>query len=403
MELNRKSLLILVVVVLLLGWFVVSSVNSFHQLFPGNNNTSNTGGSTGSSHSSGSTGTGSGGSGSGFSGFGGLPFSWNFTGGFHFPNLTLPPLNLSNVHLPFNITFPGLFGSGSNGNNGTGAGGTSGSGSGGGGSGSSGSSGTGGTSTNNGGNSAPIIPFKINPVILIALLAVVAALIAFATVRHVHSTRSAKQDKEEETPEDALALAESTDGSNPQSYDSTALTGKEVISSFSGWGGTTKLIHPDIKPELPLIWGSEDPLKISVEEKAQIIVPASLERGESGDYTVTFADRCNLISAKERRSSETIWLRAVNYSEDVRRFFLLNFVNAGQENRYLTARELISGLKRNASGAEVRDVGSLDAVLKAFEKSFYGKKAVSRSEFEDYMLRLSSGLPDAKIIVCSET
>ncbi|EQD33699.1 hypothetical protein B2A_13022, partial [mine drainage metagenome] len=98
---------------------------------------------------------------------------------------------------------------------------------------------------------------------------------------------------------------------------------------------------------------------------------------------------------------DSIIVRASDYSEDVRRFFLLNFINSrGGIGPGMTAREIIAKMK--PVGSEKQTTEYYDSIVTAYERSYYGYKSIMRDEFESYLRNLSR-LDDPKIIVCAGT
>ena len=412
---QKKSLVILVVIIILLGWLVASSVQSFQPITTGNNNTSTSGGTgnsgTGSPGTGGTGGQGSGGNGnggngnggsgfggSGFGGFGGFsgwPFSLNFSGNFHFPSFNFSKLNLSflNFSFPkFNLNLSSLnpFGGGGGGK---GTGGSPGSGNG------KGS----GTGSSSGGNTLQkIIPFVLNPYIIIAIIAVVSVVLAVTVLRQQNrKSNSSEKKKEEEVLEVEMQpdIAQADDKEKKASSQ-LPLENHERVSSLHGWGKAKQLILPDIKEDLPLIWALDIPLSVKVPEKAELVIPMNLNRNADGEYSLTFSDRCTLVKAADRRMTDIKWFRAVDYSDDIRKFFHMNFMDENSSVKdSTTPRELIDKIIKGADPSVSRQ---LEKVLESFERSFYGHKPVSRSDYEGYLRSLASSLPNAKIIICSE-
>ena len=407
---QKKSLVILVVIIVLLGWLVASSVQSFQQITTGNNNTSTPGGSgnsgtgspgSGGTGSNGNGGNGNGGSGfSGFSGFGGFsgwPFSLNFSGNFHFPSFNFPKLNLSflNFSFPkFNLNLSSLnpFGGGGGGGKGTGTGSPG-----------AGNGKGSGTGSSNGGNTIQkIIPFVLNPYIIIAIIAVVSVVLAVTVLRQQNrKSNSSEKKKEEEVLEVELQPDIAPDNNktmNPGSQ--LPLENHEKISSIQGWGERKQLILPDIKEDLPLIWALDIPISVKVPEKSELVIPMNLSRNSDGEYSLTFSDRCTMVKAANGRLTDIKWFRAVDYSDDIRKFFHMNFMDENSSVKdSTTPRELIEKIIK-VSDPSVST--QLEIVLESFERSFYGHKPVGRSDYERYLRGLASSVPNAKIIICSE-
>jgi flagellar basal body-associated protein FliL len=403
---NKKSLVLLVIIILLLGWLVASSVTTFQELSVGKTQSTNPGGSgtgpgsSGSGPGSGSGGTGgTGGSGSGssFSGFsfGGFPFSLNFTGFFHLPSFNFPhfntSLNFTNFHFPFNLSFLGSLFSLHGGKGGTGGPGGSG--------GSSGNSGTGNTGTGTGGQVNPILPIILNPIILIIIVAIVSVVLAFTVVTHARKNRDTSQNKDEqEEVLEPVIIPENAEKETKSREELMDLQRGETIASLSGWKSPSGLIHPPIPADLPLIWQKSDTFNLMVEPGSQLIY-SEAKQVQNGAYALKFQDRCNLIKATREDEEDSLLVRAIDYSEDIRRFFLLNFVNYNMSaSPSMTAREIIAKMKPIGSGAS--GSSNYDDIVSAYERSYYGYKKVMRDDFEQYLRNLSK-LNDPKIIICA--
>lgn len=401
---NKKSMVLLVIIILLLGWLVASSVTSFQDITVGNTQSTNPGGSgTGTGTGSGGSGTGSGsggssssgGSGSGIS-YNGFPFSLNFSGFFHFPSLKFPnfnfSLNFSGWKFPFNLSFFGsLFGlHGSKG----GTGGSGGSG------GSSGSKGSGTQGTGNGGKVNPILPIVLNPIILIIIVAIISIVLAFTVVTHAKRNRdSSRKDADKDEILVPEIVTENSKESQKSRQELMDLANGEMITGFTGWSSAYGLIHPPIPEDLPLIWQEKDPIAIKVAEDSELAYPSGSVKSRDGVYSLNLRDRCSLIKAVRGDMEDSIILRASDYSEDIRRFFLLNFVNSKTGiDPGMTAREIIAKMK--PVGSESQNMEYYDNIVSAYERSYYGYKKVMRDEFESYLRNLAR-LNDPKIIVCA--
>ncbi|MCL4452411.1 MAG: hypothetical protein M1327_07310 [Candidatus Thermoplasmatota archaeon] len=406
---NKKSLVLLVIIILLLGWLVASSVTTFQELAVGKTQSTSPGGkgtgstTGGSGPGSGSGSGGGGGGGFGFSGlsFNGFPFSLNFSGIFHFPSLNFPHFNISynfsNFRFPFNLSSLGsLFGlgSGKGGNSGNG-----GSGGPGGPGGSSGNTGKGGTGQGKGGQVNPILPIILNPIILIIIVAIVSVVLAFTVVNQARKNRDASSRKEDqEEILEAVIVPEQVKDATMSREELMDLQHGEVIAGISGWKSIRGLLHPPIPSDLPLIWQKSDTLNMKVEEGSYLTLPAGLKQNAEGVYALRLQERCNLVKAVSEDEEDSLLIRAIDYSEDVRRFFLLNFVNYNtQAQPSMTAREIIAKMKPIGS---ISGTSSYDEIVSAYERSFYGYKKIRRDDFENFLRGLSK-LDDPKIIICA--
>lgn len=391
-----KNLAVLLVLMLLLGWLVASSVSSFQEIIPGSNSTGT--GSSGSGGSSTGTGSGSGlgGSGGGGSGFNfGFPFNLNFSGNFKLPqlnlslphfNLTFPNFNFSWFKFPFKFGFFNTSHLGTLGGNGTGGGSSGG-----------GSSGTGTSPT----HSNPVSPLKIDPVILIALIVAVAALLSILVVRQVMSQKRDKKGERKE--EEEILPGEIAAEENPTETESSEpqhIGPHEKIVAYSGWDPGNGLIGFEIDSKLPLVWQKTRPLKFSLAKGAKLKEPDSPEMDSENSYSYTPVNTCTLFNAKTLTLEDRLWVRAVTFENEVRKLFLLNFGSSVENFKNMTSREIMA--KIIAGQKAIKDVKALETLISIYERTFYGKKKPQKPEFETFLLSLHLALEEAKIVICAD-
>jgi hypothetical protein len=82
--------------------------------------------------------------------------------------------------------------------------------------------------------------------------------------------------------------------------------------------------------------------------------------------------------------------------------FRLNFFRiSDDELRTLTPREL-AGLLAEKYSETISDRSQLFKLIRVFERAFYGKKEISRSDYEEFLFSLSSSIKDPKVIICGK-
>lgn len=402
-----KNLAVLLVLMLLLGWLVASSISSFQVDVSGTNSTgsgSGSGGSgSGSSGQGGGTGTGQTGgtgSGSGTGGFNfGFPTNLNFLGSFKLPNLnlSLPNFNLKFPH--FNLTFPhlnlsglkfGFFNTsnislGTTVGNGTSGGGSSG----------------GGTNLHNPKNPTQVNLLHINTTVLIALIVAVAALISIVAVRQIVTQKRDKNTQSEEEVdliEESVVVEEQSEVEKMNRLQK--MDAHERAVPFSGWDPGNGLISFNIDLKLPLVWEKSVPLDFRLAKGARLREPEL--PATNGGETLSYApvSSCTLFNAKTLTLEDRFWVRAVSYNDEIRRLFLLNFGDSIGNFKNMTSREIMR--KMIEENTAIKDQKALESVISMYERTFYGKKDQGRSEFENYMFSVYSALEDARIIVCTD-
>lgn len=183
----------------------------------------------------------------------------------------------------------------------------------------------------------------------------------------------------------------------------TELAVGEIVAPFRGWDSLGGFIQPEIKPDLPLIWSLSESLTVRVPEN----VALSLEGGQvlrqsPTSYSVRFAKTCNALTGSFQGTAETKHVRAVHYSEDVIKHFRLNFFRISDEElSTLTPRELAEVLA-NRYSESISDPEQLFRLIRVFERAFYGKKEISRADYEQFLVSLSRSVIDPKVIICGK-
>lgn len=104
-----------------------------------------------------------------------------------------------------------------------------------------------------------------------------------------------------------------------------------------------------------------------------------------------------------QRRSDVKWVRAVRYDEDVMKLFGLNFLIGSQEVEnacgVLTPRAFVNKIK-NEKAELVKDSSALYSIARIFERAFYGRKQIFRTEYELFLTSLSKALTNPKVIIC---
>jgi len=395
--LASKTILLSLIAVIIVTWLLAASITQIQPVSgsPGTSGTNSGGG--GSSGSGGSTGSGVGtGSGSGFglSGLGG-------SSGFNLPhfNFTLPKFNLNlswlNIHFPkLNFTLPSLgniFGSGGGGSSG-GSGGSGSSGSGGSGSGSS--SGSGGTSLST--TPHPVLP-PINEILIIIILSIVAVFAVVLTLSKMSFSRKKDSDEEENGNDLLLSVSAADEDKNLNSSEISIGAG-EAVAPLKGWSSGNDIIRPDVKPDLPLIWSSEDRLGIDYDPDETLKSNCDIHIESAGKAIIIPRNGCNMIEAGEGRHREMKFIRGVRYESDVIDLVRLNIIKETYfQNEDLTIREIIDKIP---SGRNIKDRSELPLLVEIFERSFYGKMKLDRKGYEDFLYGLSKTMTKPKVIIC---
>jgi hypothetical protein len=361
------------------------------------------------------------------------------------PLFQLPKISLPSIKFPgFNFSLPRIsstsvnessggggngFGTGNGNGNGSGPGSGSGVGSGsgggygnGGGSGSDGNSGGGGSSSTppstgqsqNSGPSSQTVTSQTtqnNHVVLSLpydlLLAIIILIIIFAGAigfvsRRGRTSLSGKKDSKSSAIQQLLQLSPVV-SELAVSPVITELIPGEMVVPFQGWGVQAGFVRPEIKPDLPLIWSLDEPMKVQVPEGATLSLEGGhLQKQSPTSYSVRFSLTCNSIVGTMQGTSETKYIRAVHYGEDVVKHFRLNFFRISDvELSTLTPRELAEVLAQKYSET-ISDRAQLFQLIRIFERTFYGKKEISRADYEDFLVSLSSSTTNPKVIICGK-
>jgi hypothetical protein len=184
----------------------------------------------------------------------------------------------------------------------------------------------------------------------------------------------------------------------------TELAVGEIVSPFRGWGTQGGFIQPEIKPEFPLIWSLEEAMSVQVPDDTVLLLDGStLEKLSPASYSVRFSQTCNVLVGTVPGATDTKSIRAVHYNEDVIKHFRLNFFRISDEElSNLTPRELGELLHQKYSES-ISDRAHLFRLIRVFERAFYGKKEISRADYEEFLISLSSSITNPKVIICGKS
>jgi hypothetical protein len=412
---SKKPTILVIAGTLIIAWLLVTSIHPIQPLVSSIGTTSNQ--QQQSSQQAPGSGTDNGNDNNGGEGGGscwlcGLNFNIKFPDLFHFNwpsfNITWPNIKWPSIKWP-NWGFGGGSGSGSGVGPETGDG--TGNSNGGGGGGGSGSDNSIQSQTTTMHQVQPL--FKIPTDVLIAIIVIITIIAgAFLVLRSKNTLLNRKKGDAQQLqePEAVPPVLEVQNSSNPNAPNyAIQFEGDEMVSDFLGWGAQGGFLKPRINENLPLIWSLDDPLEIAAPVGTTVIfgkdTPVVTFPFQDGliSGSVTFKETCNVVHGLYQDMGDMKWIRAVRYDEDVMKLFRLNFLisSTEEENLYgaLTPREIVN--KIVAEKAElVKDQSALYPIARIFERAFYGRKMISREEYELYLISLSKALTSPKIIIC---
>jgi hypothetical protein len=348
---------------------------------------------------------------------------------FHFPNLfnfNWPNFNLTLTNFNFKwptINWPNFgFGSGSGSGQGSGSGsgscesqGTCQNGSGAGGSGSG--SGNSGSGQNGGSAQAQSTTRQQQPVFTIPkdlLIAIVIIVLIVAGTLLVLRSRNAITNRTKKSSQQSLIepfeplIAPAENPSKPPESFALQFEPDEKIADYEGWGTQTGFLRPKIDQSLPLIWSLDEPLELEAPAGSTVylgkdrVVEMSASKDENATGVVSFSEPGNVVHASHNDMIDVKWIRAVHYNDDVMKHFRLNFLITSQEEKELgvmTPREIVKKIITEKPDL-VKDKTGLLSLARMFERAFYGKKKISRDEYELFLHSLSKSLANPKVIIC---
>jgi len=416
---SKKPTLLVIAGTLIIAWLLVTSIHPIQPAVNSIGTTSNqqqptsSGPPLGSDGNQGNSASGGGGSLGNWSLFKFPTFNFNFPNLFHFNwpsfNITWPNIKWPSIKWP-NWGFGSGSGSGSGPGVGPGTGDGSGNSNGGGGGDGSGSSGSIQAQTTTTHQVQPL--FKIPTDVLIAIIVIITIIAgAFLVLRSKNAILNRKKGTQRLQESEAVPpVLEVQNASNPNAPNYVVqFEGDEMVSDFLGWVAQGGFLKPRIKENLPLIWSLDEPLEIAAPAGATVILgrgtPVTTFPLQDGAISgsVTFKETCNVVHGLWQNSEDMKWIRAVHYDEDVMKLFRLNFLISSkeEENLYgaLTPREIVNKIVTEKAEL-VKDQSALYPIARIFERAFYGRKKISREEYELYLISLSKSLSSPKIIIC---
>ncbi|MFP3302765.1 MAG: DUF4129 domain-containing protein [Caldivirga sp.] len=233
--------------------------------------------------------------------------------------------------------------------------------------------------------------------VLVALVIIMAASSVFAilTIRG----KGPKVSKTEEGTGDVFKLAMQPTAQVKRVMEeyvepNVELLPNERINQLSGWGGG-KLLKVGIPPDLPLIWGVNEPLKYEV--KDDVVVKASPGLLISSGQITAPREGCYEVTGESSEGSEHLNIRFTDYSKDVERLFRLNVVVDLKNPSSMTPRELVSKL---VNDGVIKDKAEAIKMTRIFEGAYYGKRSVSRADYEAFIRALGKSHTNPRVIVC---
>jgi hypothetical protein len=172
----------------------------------------------------------------------------------------------------------------------------------------------------------------------------------------------------------------------------------EDIDTLRPWGEEKILLEFGIDKDLPLIWDCENTLSVASSGNIKII--SSKHGTETYDGTrreVKLSERCTGFSSSMGDFNDFKMVRSVDYESESIDLFRLNFLYNAENRSSLTPSEII---EMSIASDPSCDKIALRSVLMQFEKSLYGKRKMSRIEFEEYLRMLMKGKTPALGFVC---
>ncbi|MFB6470192.1 MAG: DUF4129 domain-containing protein [Vulcanisaeta sp. AZ3] len=246
-------------------------------------------------------------------------------------------------------------------------------------------------------SNAASVTFSLPPMLMIVLLISIILVIATSSLVVL---RGFVRDRSSTTNESSRRYASKVElgkrlmsGEVTRSLINVGLLPNEVVVDLKGWTGSP-VIDLGISKDLPLIWGYGDPLPISWREgyTVSVVGPGMIKDG----FLYMPKPGCYGVRAEGNGYVETLFIRAVDYNEDVARLVKLNVSNYGLEDS-LTIREAVRRLINDGVLSGGPDV---DQVIRVFEEVRYGLRRVDRARYEEFLRTLGRAFRDAKVIVC---
>ncbi|ABW01741.1 hypothetical protein [Caldivirga maquilingensis] len=242
--------------------------------------------------------------------------------------------------------------------------------------------------------SMPQIPTAVILVILIVVM-VASSVLAITSMRGRGSRGGVEESEGEGVVRLTAPQAPIIKAANESStVTEVKLLSNERVEAFRGWGGG-HLLKLNIPPDLPLIWGINEPL--TYEAVGNVTVKPGSGLVINGSQITASSEGCYEITGELGGESERLVIRFTDYSRDVENLFKLNVLANLKNPSNLTPREAV--VKLSEDGV-VKSKADALKMIRIFESVYYGKRTVSRRDYESYLRYLSSSHNDPKVITC---
>ncbi|MGC8505482.1 MAG: hypothetical protein ACP5NK_02070 [Thermoplasmata archaeon] len=241
------------------------------------------------------------------------------------------------------------------------------------------------------------IPLPLNIYLFIFVgIVVIVFVIVITQVLSIRKKDQRKHDVQEEEapvpefpPLNRSAIKEETE---------RKITFTEDTEIMRPWKEEKTLLEFGIDGDLPLIWDSENSLSITSPSNITVVSSNSeskLYEGPKLDIMLT--ERCTGFISSKADYEDFKVVRSVDYEQETVDLFRLNFLYNIDGRTSLTPSEVIGKVMDSDPSC---DRLALRSVLQHFERSLYGKRKMSRQEFQDYIRMLMRGRPKALGFVC---
>ncbi|MGC9136689.1 hypothetical protein [Caldivirga sp.] len=255
-------------------------------------------------------------------------------------------------------------------------------------------SGSGGSTQQSQRVSMPQIPTAVILAILIVVM-VASSVFAALSIRGKDTRVSVEESEGEESVKLTAPQSTVVKASN-EAYAATEvrLLPNERVGPFKGWGGG-RLLKFNIPPDLPLIWGINEPL--TYEPVGNINVKPGSGLVINGSQITASSEGCYEIISESGGETERLMVRFTDYSRDVENLFKLNVLANLKNPSNLTPRETVAKLSEDGV---IKNKAEALKMTRIFESVYYGKRIISRGEYENYLRLLSRSHSDPKVITC---
>ena len=384
---NWRNAVVSIIAILVVTWLLISAITLIQPVQGGNGSGGGSLGSGGGSGGGSGTGNGLGnGPGSGFSL--NLP---NFPINFHFPNLNLKnPLNIPIINFsfpdPFHFKFPPLNISLTGGSKPNPPGG-------------GGSSGT-GKSTQTTPVHNNILKIILNPIILAILVIALTAILLVVMLMKREKGKpkvSIKQHiaKKEESiiTEEPQIIFEESDDTRGKVILSKVAVPYFSISSIDG-------LYLPIEKDLPPLWNYKDRMQYEIMDGISMFLNSNHVGDGPQAGEVSLNEGINSVQVKNNENNNEIKILGNVYEEDITDTIRANIGAEILEKEFSsTLRELLQSKKIEN---KIKDEKRALNMIHTFERALYGKKKISRREYEDFLRDLNNSIRSPLIIWRSE-